>query len=229
MESGRKKKPKNDLPMVDDPGRLAGLRWWSEEVYADFRALQAGELSRDEFRGKYLRTRAILDLDMTGFTQSSMQEGQIDSLLRIFDIQKIAIPVLEQSGAGLVRAFADDLVALFDNTHQAVEAAFEIHRRVGVFNSDSTREVHTECCIGIGFGEVYAIGSNLAQGREMNLAAKLGEDIARGGETLLTEQAYHALSSRSDVEFERQLHDELNVRFYRVQRSGPRTGGDDVE
>jgi len=206
-----------ELPVVDDPTQLAYARGWTEEVYADLLALQSGAISKNDFRKKYLRTRAILDLDMTGFTHTSIQEGQIDSLLRIFDTQKIAIPVLEENGAGLIRAFADDLVALFDNAHQAFDAAMEIHSRVAHFNSKGTRELPTECCIGIGFGQVYAIGPNLAQGIEMNLAAKLGEDIARGGETLLTEKAHAALSSLYDVTFERQIHDELDVAFFRVR------------
>ncbi|NNF61813.1 MAG: hypothetical protein HKN06_10870 [Gammaproteobacteria bacterium] len=205
--------------LASNPTRLASTRGWAEEVYVDFIALQNGEMSKDKFRKKYLRTRAILDLDMTGFTIGTLNEGQIDTLLRIFDIQKIAIPVLEDNGAGLVRAFADDLVALFDNAHQAFDAAMEIHERVAAFNKNGQYPVPTECCIGIGFGQVYAIGPNLAQGIEMNLAAKLGEDIARGGETLLTQQAYDALSHLEEVGFERQLHDELDVPFYRVVRA----------
>ena len=203
-----------EVPILDDPIRLACLQGWTEEVYADFLALQNGRLSKDEFREKYLCTRAILDLDMTGFTQSSIQEGQIDSLLRIFDTQKLAIPALESFGAIFVRAFADDLVALFDDVHQAFDAALEIHSRVAHFNGQSKREVPTECCIGIGYGQVYAIGPNLAQGLEMNLASKLGEDIARGGETLVTEKAYAALAQRADVEFVRQIHDDMDIAFF---------------
>jgi hypothetical protein len=91
-----------ELPIADDLTRLANTRGWVEDVYAGFLALQNGTMSKNDFRKKYLRTRAILDLDMTGFTHSSIQEGQIDSLLRIFDTQKIAIPVLEDNGAGRI-------------------------------------------------------------------------------------------------------------------------------
>lgn len=209
---------KSEPELANNPTRLASMRGWAEEVYVDFIALQNGEMSKDKFRKKYLRTRAILDLDMTGFTVGTLNEGQIDTLLRIFDIQKIAIPVLEDNGAGLIRAFADDLVALFDNAHQAFDAAMEIHERVAEFNQAAGHSTATECCIGIGFGQVYAIGPNLAQGIEMNLASKLGEDIARGGETLLTEQAHDALSRLEEISFERQMHDELDVPFYRVIR-----------
>ena len=50
-----------------------------------------------------------------------------------------------------------------------------------LFNASPLASEHpTLCCAGIGFGQVLAIGPNLAQGDEMNRASKLGEDIARG-------------------------------------------------
>jgi class 3 adenylate cyclase len=63
---------------------------------------------------------------------------------------------------------------------------------------------------------VLAIGPDLAQGDEMNRAAKLGEDIARGQETLVTESVFRALEHRAEVEFEEQHEDDLLFRFYRA-------------
>ena len=204
--------------MNDDLRAVARLRGWSEEVYADFESLQSGQLTADDFRAKYLVTRAILNLDITGFTESSMKQGQINSLLRIYDIQKIAVPVFESNGAGLVRAFADDLVAQFEDIDAALNAALEIHERVADFNKSAKYDCPPECCIGIGYGSVYAIGPNLAQGDEMNRASKLGEDIARGGETLLSENAAHALAHRSDIEIVEQSKDDMLFSFFSVER-----------
>jgi hypothetical protein len=160
-------------------------------------------------------------MDMTGFTASALHEGELESLLRIFDAQKVCLPVLEEHGAGLVRCFADDIVALFDTADAALDAAFEVHRRIELFNASPLASRHpTRCCAGIGFGTVYAIGPNLAQGDEMNKASKLGEDIARAGETLLTERARAALTHRDDVEFEEQDQDDQLFPFYRALPAG---------
>jgi hypothetical protein len=67
-------------------------------------------------------------------------------------------------------------------------------------------------------GLVYAIGPNLAQGDEMNRASKLGEDIARANETLLTESAYAAVVDRDEVRFEVRDQDDLLFPFYRATR-----------
>ena len=117
--------------------------------------------------------------------------------------RRVCVPVLHEHDATLVRAFADDLVALFDEPGQALDAAFEIHRRIALFNhSTHASEKPAQACIGIGYGDVYAIGPNLAMGDEMNRASKLGEDTARGNETLVTANVYFALRNRSDVLFE---------------------------
>ena len=73
-----------------------------------------------------------------------------------------------------------------------------------------------DCCIGVGYGSVYAIGPNHAMGNEMNQTSKLGEDTARGGEILATEGVYTALRGRSDAQFEPQSNDDLIFPYYRV-------------
>jgi len=203
--------------ILDDAKVLAGFRGWERQVYEDFLAIQRGELSEDDFWGKYSWRRAILSLDMTGFTSTAIREGELQSLLRIFDAQKVCAPVLQEFNAELIRFFADDIVALFASPTEALDASFEIHRRVRLFNaSDQAADYATECCIGIGYGEVLAIGPNLSQGNEMVQASKLGEDIARANEILLTESAYQALLHRADIRFERQAHDDQLFPFYRA-------------
>jgi class 3 adenylate cyclase len=203
--------------LLEDVDTLASFKGWSKEVYEDFFRLQRGEIEESEFREKYSRERAILSIDMTGFTISTVKLGEMQSLTRILDAQRVAIPVMQDYGAELVRCFADDIVALFLEPDSAVDAALEIHRRVQLFNASSLASEHpTLCCAGVGYGRVLAIGPNLAQGDEMNRASKLGEDVARGKETLVTERVHDAVSAREDIIFERQDHDDLLFPFYRV-------------
>ena len=208
-----------DFPheLLDDAADLASYRGWTEDEYRDFLDVRHGRLSVAEFHDKYTCRRAILALDMTGLTSSAMTIGELESLLRVVDAQRVCIPVLRDFGADLVRCFADDMVALFENPNQALDAAFEIHRRVALFSQSPQASVDpTLCCIGIGYGDVFAIGPNLAQGDEMNRAAKLGEDIARANETLLTERTYEVLKKRRDVHFHEQHDDDQLFQFYRA-------------
>ena len=204
-------------PLLEDIETLASFKGWSEGVYRDFFRLRSGELSEDDFNLRYRRQRAILSFDLTGFTAAAMHRGELQSLLRILDAQRVLIPVLREFGADLIHCFADDIIALFDDPNAAVDAAFESHRRIRLFNASSLAGDNPPlCCAGIGFGGVFAIGPNLAQGDEMNRASKLGEDIARGNETLVTELAQAAIADRDDIHFELQDTDDLLFPFYRV-------------
>lgn len=204
-------------PLLDDPQTLSGLDGWSEGVYQDFFSMQRGEMEETAFRDKYLRERAVLSFDMTGYTSSAMHHGEIQSFLRIMNAQRVVVPVLHEFGAELIRCFADDIVALFLDPDSAVDAAFESHRRVREFNQSTLATGDpTLCCAGVGFGRLFAIGPNLAQGDEMNQASKLGEDIARANETLVTERAYAAIAGRDDIHFEWQNLDDQLFPFYRA-------------
>lgn len=203
--------------ILEDAEVLSDFKGWDREVYEDFLAIQRGQLGENEFWDKYKYRRAILSLDMTGFTYAIMREGELQSLLRILDAQKVCAPVLQEFDAELIRFFADDIVALFEDPVVALDASFEIHRRIRLFNeSELALDCATECCIGIGYGEVLAIGPNLSQGTEMVQASKLGEDVARANEVLLTQRAYDALSHRDDMTFERQAFDDQLFPFYRA-------------
>jgi class 3 adenylate cyclase len=211
---------KLDYPhsLAGNAEELAEYLGWTTEVYRDLLALQGGQFGEAEFFAKYRWKKAIMVLDMTGFTSTAIRVGELQSLLRILDAQKVCIPVLREYKADLIRCFADDIVALFDEPVAALDAAFEIHRRIRLFNnSHHAYSYATECCIGIGFGDVLAIGPNLSQGDEMNRAAKLGEDIARAHEVLITERAYEAVQHRDNVKFEKQGQDDQLFPFYQAR------------
>jgi adenylate cyclase len=207
-----------DLPfeLLAEPAELARYEGWSATVYEDLLAVKEGRLSHQAFDAKHLHETAILVLDLTGVTLAAARGGALQSFLRILQAHQICLPVLRKTGATLIRTFADDIVALFQEPHPALDASLEIHRRMEALPAERAGTSPADCCIGIGFGAVYAIGPNRAMGDEMNRASKLGEDTARGGETLVTEGAYRALLRRSDVAFEPQASDDLLFPYFRV-------------
>ena len=154
---------------------------------------------------------------MTGLTRATIERGELYSLFRILNVQKVSGPVFHQFNARQIRAFADDFFVLFDEPPEALLAAFEVHRRIHLFNrSELAGENPAQCCIGIGYGEVYAIGVDQAMGDEMNRASKLGEDIARGAETLITDRAYELLKNLDNFTFQRRIYEEIPFPFYEV-------------
>ena len=190
------------LELLTDPTELASLGMWSEAVYRDLLDVERGALSEEEFRRRHVHRKAILEIDSTGLTVSSMRLGEIAALGRIMRFQQVCVPTLRHFDAELVYAFADNMTVLFETAGQALDAAFALHRRVAEANTNG-QVPHCGIGIGIGFGfgDVFAIGPNLAMGNEMNMASKLGEDTAEGGETLLTEAAFQAVREHPGVRF----------------------------
>ena len=205
--------------MIEDPKLLAKFGEWDEDVYGSFLRCQSGEMDEEEFRERYAIEVAILILNMTGFTKSCLKYGSLYSFLRIFDIQKICLPIFMEFGAKRIRTFADNFTVTFSHPETALNAAFEINRRVRIFNQprEQSAEICFECSIGLGYGEVFKIGPDQAMGIEMNQASKLGEDTARKGEIMINEGFFSAVKARSDLAFVLCTHEDLPFRFYRIE------------
>lgn len=206
---------------AEDPraqaAELATHGCWSEAVYRDLLALKAGALTEQEFRARHQWRRAILVLDLEGFTRATEHLGDVPSLLRVLDAQEQCLPVLRKHGAVVLRCFADDMVALYENPEDALDAALAVRARFFRFLQRDPAERHlSRCCIAIGYGDVLAVGPNRAQGAEMNRVSKLGEDIAGPGDILLTDGARAALRERRSWRFERTSGKDAPFPYHRV-------------
>jgi len=203
----------------EDPKKLAQLSFWTEEVYKDLLSCQKGNITGEEFRSKYYKKASILCLDMTGFTKSTLKHTALYSFYRILNVQKVCFPVFEDHKADIIHAFADNFTVIFENPKDALDSSFEIHKRINIYNKINKKMKDiTQCCIGIGYGEVYSIGHDKAMGDEMNRASVLGEDIAKGSETLITEKVFQSIKNNKNYIFKMQTHDDVPFPFYSVQK-----------
>ena len=137
----------------------------------------------------FTQRRAVLVLDMSGFSRTTQLHGIVEFLLMIHQMRLLAIPTIEAFGGSLVKAEADNLYCLFEATGDAVKAAREIIGRLNTVNVLLPADRRLYASIGIGSGEVLVLVNEDLYGDEVNLASKLGEDVAQGGEVLLTEAA----------------------------------------
>lgn len=139
------------------------------------------------------RTVAILALDMCGFSRLTEEYGIIHFLAIIHQMEQAVVPAVTGNGGTILKVEADNLFATFAEPAHALEAALDILRAFEAMNAVLPAERHLRGSIGIGFGEVLIIGGADLFGGEMNLASKLGEDVAVGMEILLTAAAHEAL------------------------------------
>ena len=149
----------------------------------------------------YWRRCAMLVLDSSGFTRNTQESGILSYLACIVRLRDMMEPILTRFDCISWRAATDNVFAEFLAVDGALSAALEIHRAVSAANIHVHDSEKFGVCIGIGFGDVLRSRSEGVFGDEMNLASKLGEDLAGNGEVLLTESAYQEISEecRRDI------------------------------
>ncbi|MEW5725514.1 MAG: adenylate/guanylate cyclase domain-containing protein [Thermodesulfobacteriota bacterium] len=157
----------------------------------------------DELEGeiweRFGQTCAVLVLDSPGFSRTTQKRGALYYLTVIVRLRRICAAVFEEQGALRWRAEADNVYAEFPTPDAAVAAALAIHDRLRKQGTMLEETVPFKVCLGIGYGRMLRSDREGVFGDEMNLASKLGEDTAQGGETLLTEQAFLHLSTRQGL------------------------------
>ena len=155
-----------------------------------------GELART-IEQVFCETRAIMVLDMSGFSRTTQRHGIAAFLLMVHQMKRLALPEIEDKAGLLVKAEADNLYCLFDRTDDAVRAARAIVRQLNAANLILPEDRRLYASIGIGYGPVLNIDDSDLFGDEMNLTCKLGEDIAQRSEILLTEGAHATLTLKN--------------------------------
>lgn len=144
----------------------------------------AAEIERD-----FTQRRAVLVLDMSGFSRTTQLHGVVTFLMMIHQMRLLAVPTIQACGGKLVKAEADNLYCLFETVDEAVKASRDIITRLNTVNVLLPADRRLYASIGIGFGDILVLEDEDLFGDEVNLSSKLGEDVAQGGQVLLTEAA----------------------------------------
>ena len=163
-----------------------------------------GEIAA-EIETVFGQEKAVLVLDMSGFSRTTRQQGIVSFLLKIHQMKLIARPCIEGHGGLLLKAEADNLFCLFDTAADAVRAACDIIQRLNTVNLLLPEGHRLYASIGIGYGSILNVADEDLFGDEVNLASKLGEDIAERGAVLLTPAAHAQLQGVSVVTREETL------------------------
>jgi len=148
---------------------------------------------------RFGRTRAVLVLDMCGFSRLTMRYGITHFLAMIRRLQTIVRPVIAAGGGRVIKTEADNVFATFDDVPPALATARAIQRSLDAANVFLPEDWDLHASIGIGYGPLLLIGDQDLFGSEMNLASKLGEDVAGRGEILLSEAARERALVESDA------------------------------
>ena len=145
----------------------------------------------------FQRRKAVLALDMSGFTLSVRRAGILAYLCQIRRMHQLTRPLVLAHGGSVIKNEADNLLAVFDDVGDATAAALAMVQA----SVNEALAPALSFSVGIDVGDILLIEQVDCFGDAVNLACKLGEDIARPGEVLLTAQAHSTLSTKAHLVF----------------------------
>ena len=154
-----------------------------------------------QIHAEFCKLVSIMVLDSCGFSRTVRQHGIVNYLARLERLGRMVVPIIESHGGRVLRIEADNIFALFVNPEAATRCAMEVQQHIEIANEPLPAASEIYVAIGIGFGRVLLVGDDDAWGDEMNIACKLGEDLAERGEILLTAAAHEAIQDADWVKF----------------------------
>jgi class 3 adenylate cyclase len=150
------------------------------------RALDTGAL------GVLSRPLAIVYTDTDDFTHRAARDGILHFLMCFDRALRHLRPAVARNGGRVVKVEADSLMLAFPDGAAACRGVDAMEAALRRLNRGRPTNEQLAFSYGIGFGQVLELDDDVF-GLEVNLASKLGEDLARPGEVLLTPSAAEAL------------------------------------
>ena len=154
------------------------------------------------------RRRAIVFTDSADFTVRTAQDGILHFLMLFERLLPEARKSVARAGGEIVKLEADSFLLRFDDVESACRGVLGLEGSLRRLNRGRPGNERLRFSYGIGFGDVVDLEHDV-YGLEVNLASRLGEDMARPGEALLTPAAAAALDERQ----RERLSFHRNVRF----------------
>lgn len=144
---------------------------------------------------------AVMFTDLAGFTRRSAELGITHFLQIILQSQKILRPVIADHEGTVFEVVGDSMLLWFKPVDLAIRCAVAMQQACREFNKE--REPHDQVllCLGVGYGRLLRVGNSRLAGAELNVASKLGEDIAEGYEILVSDAARKAVGELPQIEF----------------------------
>ena len=147
-------------------------------------------------------TWAVLFTDLSGFSRHVAAFGIIHFLQIIYEQKRLLLPIAARNDGILIKVEADSLLLIFKRASAALRCAIEMQDVCQEYSARRKPEEALELCVGIGYGRILRIGDVDVYGQEVNAASKLGEDMAKPKEILVTAAVRAASEELEHVRYE---------------------------
>lgn len=159
-----------------------------------FLALMRGRSARNQ-AAVDARIKAACEADLTvvscdsaGFSRKTHEHGIIEFMDNMVKCHDALEKIVARHGGVTLSNKADNLMLIFDAPAPAVKCAVEMHRWLKRRNKGLPEHKRYNICVGVHHGRLLRFTDD-AYGPAVNVAFKLGEDVAARDELLVSGQA----------------------------------------
>ncbi len=139
------------------------------------------------------RKRAIVFTDTADFTLRTARDGILHFLMVFDAVTAVARTVVKRTKGELVKVEGDSLLIRYDDADAACRGVLTLDDALQGYNGGKPENEQVHFSYGVGYGDVLDLDADMF-GLEVNLASKIGEDLAEPGEALLTPAAAATLA-----------------------------------
>jgi class 3 adenylate cyclase len=155
--------------------------------------------------------------DSSGFTRKTHEHGILQFLAVMTRCYGFITPVLRRHGGKVHSERADNILAVFPDSGKALRAAVAVQRRLRSHNRGKRDAEQFHLCIGIHSGRALELSDDV-YGDCVNVASKMGEDLAGKGEILVSGEVSRRVKGRFRCTYTRSA--ELGGRTFELYRVG---------
>ena len=144
----------------------------------------------------------VMMTDLAGFSRRVAEYGIIHFLQTIYESERLLLPLIEQHEGFLLKTDGDSFLVIFRQPQKALQCALVMQQILTPYNEAKLEQERVHLCVGLGFGKILRVGNTEVFGAEVNAACKLGEDVAKQGETLVTGAFQQACADFAGVTYQ---------------------------
>jgi class 3 adenylate cyclase len=154
----------------------------------------------DSIWQKYGSENTAMVLDMSGFSLLTRKYGIVHYLSMIRRMQLTVDPIITNHGGRIIKFEADNCFAVFPDPASAARTAITIQRAISAANLLTSEDMDIHVSIGIDYGKILILNDDDMYGDAVNRACKMGEDIGRADEILITKEAMDMIPEEAQVQ-----------------------------
>ncbi len=149
---------------------------------------------------KYGTENTAFVLDMSGFSLLTRKYGIIHYLSMIRRMQLTVEPIIANYGGRIIKFEADNCFAVFPDPASAARTAITIQHAIAAANLLTSEEMDIHVTIGIDYGRILILNEDDMYGDAVNRACKMGEDLGKADEILITKEAMDMIPEEAQIE-----------------------------